>query len=98
MHGHDIIVIGTSSGGMEALTALVRKLPADLPASVLIGWHMAPDSVGVLPQVLAQAGPLPATNAVNGEQIRSGHIYVAPPDHHLLVEPGKMRLTRGPRE
>jgi two-component system, chemotaxis family, protein-glutamate methylesterase/glutaminase len=98
MRGRDIIVVGTSAGGVEALRALVGGLPADFPGSVFVVMHTAPDSPGVLAQILGRSGPLPATNASNRERIRPGHIYVAPPDCHLLLEPGVVRTTHGPRE
>ena len=98
MPGRDIVVIGTSAGGVEALRALVAGLPQDFPGSVFIVMHTAPDSPGVLAEILARSGPLPAANASNRERILPGHIYVAPPDRHMLLEPGRVRLTRGPKE
>ena len=98
MVGHDIIVVGASAGGMEALQALVRGLPPDLPAALFVVWHMPPHSFGVLPEVLERAGPLRAVHAHDGDGIVSGRIYVAPPDQHLLLDPGQVRLTRGPKE
>lgn len=95
---HDIIVIGASAGGMEALQDLVRGLPPDLPAALFVVWHIPAHSVGVLPDVLTRAGPLPARHARDGEPIEPGRIYVAPPDRHLVVEPGRVRLTHGPKE
>src|SRR5215204_1431612 len=98
MSGRDIVVVGTSAGGVEALRALVGGLPKEFPGSVFIVMHTAPDSPGVLAQIINRSGPLPANNASNRETIRPGHIYVAPPDTHLLLEPGLMRLTHGPKE
>ncbi|MCA1617842.1 MAG: chemotaxis protein CheB [Acidobacteria bacterium] len=98
MPGRDIVVVGTSAGGVEALRELVGGLPADFPGSVFIVMHTAPDSPGVLAQILARAGKLPAAAASNRERVRPGRVYVAPPDMHLLLEPGLMRLTRGPKE
>src|SRR5207244_3792195 len=60
--------------------------------------HTSPESPGVLDAILTRAGPLKATNAVGGERLRAGHIFVAPPDFHLVVEPGTLRITKGPRE
>lgn len=86
-------------GGIDALKKLVAGLPQDLNASVFIALHVAPYSLGILPEILERAGRLPASNAKDWEEFRPGHIYVAPPDHHLLVEEaGYMRVTRGPRE
>ena len=98
MPGRDIIVVGASAGGVEALRALVAGLPKEFPGTVFVVMHTAPDSPGVLAQILDRAGPLPALNAANRERFRPGHVYVAPPDQHLLLEPGAMRLTRGPKE
>jgi two-component system, chemotaxis family, protein-glutamate methylesterase/glutaminase len=98
MPGRDIIVVGASAGGVEALATLARGLPADLPAAVFVVLHVAPHSTSVLPQILSRAGPLPAAHAVEDEPIRPGRIYVAPPDYHLLLKPGRVRVARGPRE
>ena len=99
MQRKDIIVIGTSTGGIDALKELVAGLPRDLKASVFITLHVAPYSLGILPEILERAGSLPASNATDWERIEQGRIYVAPPDRHLLVEPsGHARVTRGPRE
>ncbi|MCA1816959.1 MAG: chemotaxis protein CheB [Acidobacteria bacterium] len=99
MRRKDIIVVGTSSGGIDALRGLVAELPRDLRATIFVVLHVAPYSLGILPEILEGAGPLPATNARDWERIEPGHIYVAPPDHHLLVEPqGVVRITRGPKE
>jgi len=95
----DIIVVGASTGGIEALKVLVADLPTDLDASVFVVLHTAAHAVGVLPQILEKAGPLRASNATNWQPIERGHIYVAPPDHHLLLErAGYARVTRGPKE
>jgi two-component system chemotaxis response regulator CheB len=98
MPGHDIMVVGTSAGGVEALKILVGELPPDLPATLFIVLHLLPERLSVLAQLLSRAGPLPATQAVNGEVITQGHIYVAPPDHHLRVQPGRVRCSHGPKE
>jgi two-component system, chemotaxis family, protein-glutamate methylesterase/glutaminase len=94
----NIVVIGASAGGVEALRKLVAKLPQDLSAAIFVVMHLSPVAPSVLPQLLDSAGPLQATAASNGEPIQPSRIYVAPPDHHLLLERGFMRLTRGPRE
>ena len=93
-----IVVVGTSAGGIEALRTLAAALPADFQAPICVVMHTAPQSPGVLGQILSHAGPLKATNAVNNERLHPGHIYIAPPDCHLVVEPGKLRVTKGPKE
>lgn len=93
-----IIVIGASAGGFEALQTLVAGLPKGLPASIFVVWHMAPEVRGILPYVLNKYDTLPAANACDGEEIEVGRIYVAPPDRHMLLERGRIRITRGPKE
>lgn len=98
MPTHDIIVAGASTGGVEALTALVGGLPADLPAAIFVVLHVPPTGSSLLPKILSRVGPLPATHANDGEPIHPGRIYVAPPDYHLLLKRGYVRVVRGPRE
>jgi two-component system chemotaxis response regulator CheB len=93
-----IVVIGASAGGIETLELLAGGLPQDFPAALFVVVHLSPDSPGALPGIIARAGKLPTMAAQDGAAIRPGHIFVAPPDHHLLLEPGRIRLTRGPRE
>ncbi len=98
MHGHDIIVVGASAGGVEALVEVARALPADLPAAVFVVLHIPPSGPSMLATILGRAGALPATTARDGELFHTGHIYVAPPDHHLLIVGRYLRLGRGPKE
>jgi two-component system chemotaxis response regulator CheB len=98
MPGHDIIVIGASAGGVEALSTVVARLPCDLPAALFVVLHIPRDGVSLLPQILSRAGPLPAVHPRDGEPIAPARIYVAPPDQHLLVIRDQVRLVRGPRE
>ncbi len=94
----NIIVIGASAGGLEAIKKLVAGLPPDFDAAIFIVWHMSPDIKGILPQVLNQQKTLMAAHAVDGEEICFNRIYVAPPDHHLILEKGFVHITRGPKE
>jgi len=94
----DLIVIGASAGGVEALSQLVARLPVDLAAAILVVLHVPPDRPSVLPRILSSAGPLPATHAKTGEKAAHGHLYVAPPGRHLLVHDGTLRLSSGPKE
>jgi two-component system chemotaxis response regulator CheB len=98
MPGRDIIVVGASAGGVEPLRTLVAGLPADLPAALFVVLHVPPDDRSLLPEILSRSGPLPASHAHEGERIGRGRIYVAPPDFHLLVQPGRVYLSHGPRE
>ena len=96
---HDVIVIGTSAGGVEALCAVVAALPPDLPAAVFVVMHLPAWSSSKLPEILSRCGPLPAAHPFPDERIEHGRIYVAPPDHHLLLsETGRVQLWHGPRE
>jgi two-component system, chemotaxis family, protein-glutamate methylesterase/glutaminase len=100
MPKQDIMVIGTSAGGVEALQVVAAGLPANLPASVFVVLHIGTGINGqsYLPEILTKAGPLPAVRPRDGEAIQHGKVYVAPPDHHLLVMPGHVRLSHGPEE
>jgi two-component system chemotaxis response regulator CheB len=99
MFPKEVIVIGTSMGGIEALKTIVAGLPPDFSAAVCIVLHVGAHGLGLLPEILHRAGPLPASNARDGQEIEAGHIYVAPADHHLLVESsGHLRLSHGPKE
>jgi two-component system chemotaxis response regulator CheB len=92
-----IVVIGASMGGVEAVLALAAALPPDFAAAVFVVLHIGARR-SELPWLLNQQGPLRAQHPADGDPIHAGRIYVAPPDHHLLVEHGHVRLTRGPRE
>ena len=92
-----IIVIGASAGGVDALRTIVAALPADLDAAVFVVLHIGAHRSD-LPWLLARSGNLPAAHGKDGEIIVAGQIYVAPPDHHLIIEAGRVQLTKGPRE
>jgi two-component system chemotaxis response regulator CheB len=94
----DIVVIGASAGGVAALLALVKTLPADFPAPIFIVLHVAADSPGMLPQMLNSVSALEVRHPQDGEIVAAGIIYVAPPDHHLLLEDDRVLVTRGPKE
>lgn len=92
-----IIAIGASAGGVDALRQVIAGLPSDLNAAVFVTLHIGAHRSD-LPWLLSRTGSLPATHPIDGETIQAGHVYVAPPDHHMLVEAGCVRLTKGPRE
>lgn len=94
----NIIVIGASAGGFDAIARLVAGLPADLDAAIFIVWHMAPELTGILPQVLNRQNTIVASNAIDNEPLLFNRIYVAPPDKHMIIEHGRIRVTRGPKE
>lgn len=98
MPRRDIVVIGASAGGVEAVTQLVQQLPNNLPAALLVVLHLPSNGFSVLPQILSRAGALPALHPADRTPIEPGQIYVAPPNRHLVVQRGKLRLSSGPRE
>ncbi|PPS45348.1 chemotaxis protein CheB [Chroococcidiopsis sp. TS-821] len=106
MSGCDIIVVGASAGGVEALEQLIRHLPTDLPAAIFVVLHIPAQGTSVLPSILNRCiqkqhkkkSLLKAVHPQDGAEIQQNHIYVAPPDYHLLVKNGYLHLARGPRE
>jgi two-component system chemotaxis response regulator CheB len=94
----DVIAIGASAGGVEALRTLVGGLPVDYPGALLVVLHVPRDAPSALPAILNRSGPLPAALAVDGEPLHYGRIYVAPSDHHLICLDGLVRVTHGPSE
>ncbi len=95
---HDIVVVGASAGGVQALMSLVKDLPGNLPAAIFVTQHFPSTSVSMLPQILSRAGKLQVVHPADREQIRKGVIYCAPPDSHLLVHRGFVTLSSGPKE
>jgi two-component system chemotaxis response regulator CheB len=98
MPGHDVVVVGFSAGGVEAMARLASCLPYDLPAAVFVVHHFPANSQSALPGILSRAGKLPAVAAVHDQEIEPGTIYVAPPDRHMLIVENRIHLSRGPRE
>lgn len=98
MTQRNIIVVGASAGGVEALIQLVQDLPSSVPATLFVVVHVPAAYPSTLPAILSRVGNLPAMHAEDGAQALPGHIYVAPPDYHLVLEDGAMRLSHGPRE
>ena len=98
MPDHGIVVVGASAGGVEALADLAASLPGELPAAVFVVLHLPATGTSALPEILRRHGPLPAGHVKDGEPIEAGRIYVAPPDHHVLLRTGHVHLSRGPRE
>lgn len=97
--GHDIIVVGTSAGGLETLDALIGQLPADLAASIFIVQHMAADDSGeALTTRLGRHKSFRAKLATESEPFKRGRIYIAPPDNHLLLATDRMLVRKGARE
>jgi two-component system chemotaxis response regulator CheB len=93
-----VVAIGASAGGVEALSLLVAGLPADLDAAVFVVLHIPAHTTSQLPAILQRCSRLPVRAAVDREPLVGGQILVAPADRHMLVEPDCVRVTRGPRE
>ena len=91
-----VVGLGASAGGLEPVCSIVAKLPADLPAAVLVLVHLSPAAPSVLDRILARCGPLPVSFAAAGMALEAGHIYVAPADEHLVLTDGHLALDHGP--
>jgi two-component system, chemotaxis family, protein-glutamate methylesterase/glutaminase len=98
MATRDMIVIGASAGGVQALSTLVADLDPTLPAAVFIVLHLSANVPSLLPSILARGSKLEVAHAVDGELIKRGRVYVARPDQHLIIEDGSVRLVHGPKE
>ncbi|MBX9826471.1 MAG: chemotaxis protein CheB [Xanthobacteraceae bacterium] len=98
MANRDIIAIGTSAGGVEALLFLAKHFPREFPAAVIVTIHLPNHGASSLDEILARGGPLPAAFAEHGARLRKGRIHIAPPDRHLLIENDRMVLGQGSRE
>jgi two-component system chemotaxis response regulator CheB len=98
MAHRDIVVIGASAGGIDAIARILSAAPHDLRAAILIVVHISATGPGVLPMILNRAGQLPVKFAKDGEPIAPGRVYVAPPDYHLLVFRQRIQIAHGPKE
>lgn len=95
---HDIVVVGASAGGVDAISRLVEELPYEYKGALLVVIHMMPSATSALPAILTRARRRSSPQVSDGDPIEYGRIYVSPPDLHLLVDCGHVRLGRGPRE
>jgi two-component system, chemotaxis family, protein-glutamate methylesterase/glutaminase len=98
MANRDVLAIGTSAGGVKALSFLANSFRPDFPAAVLVTIHLPTQFRSSLDEILSGAGPLPAAFANNGEPMRKARIYIAPPGSHLIVDGDRLLLGVGPRE
>jgi two-component system, chemotaxis family, protein-glutamate methylesterase/glutaminase len=98
MPHRDIVVLGASAGGVEALSTVLRALPEDLSAALFVVVHTSAESPGVLAQILGRQAKLPVDEASDGEPIRHARVYVARPDRHLMLEERRVRVVRGPKQ
>jgi len=81
-----VFVLGASAGGVERLREVVSAIPANFAFPICVVLHIPPYQASALPEILSRCGPLPALHAKDGDEIKGGYIYVAKPDHHLLIE------------
>jgi two-component system chemotaxis response regulator CheB len=93
-----LIAIGASAGGLQAIERILGGVPPDIPAAIVIVTHRAPTAPGILATILARSARLPVAEARDGDTLRAGHVYVAPPDEHLTVDRAAVRVARGPKE
>ncbi|OBH84488.1 protein-glutamate methylesterase [Mycobacterium scrofulaceum] len=93
-----VVAIGASAGGVEALSRLAAGLSPDVPYAYLVTLHIPAGAPSVLARIVDRSGPLPAVTAEHGAPLRPAHIYVAPPDRHLLAADHRLVLSQGPTE
>jgi len=98
MRNHDIVIIGSSAGGVYALRKLVKSFSPGIRAAIFVVQHVAADTSSFLPHILSREGKLSAVHPADGEPVKPGNIYVAPPDHHMIISAGKILVQKGPKE
>jgi two-component system, chemotaxis family, protein-glutamate methylesterase/glutaminase len=98
MQKQDIIVIGASAGSVPTLKTFVASLPPDFQGSIFIVVHIPANSQSVLPDILNKVSSIPAKHPYDGEMIKPGTIYIAPNDHHMIVQSDTISITHGPKE
>ena len=92
-HGFDVVAVGSSAGGLHALTETLRRLPQNFPCSIVVVQHISPRHKSMMPELLARSSHIKVKAAQHGEIMLPGWVYMAPPDEHLLVGPGKLQLA-----
>src|SRR5206468_3652505 len=93
-----VVVLAASAGGLAALSAVLADLPGDFPTPLVIVQHLDPHHRSLLADILGRRLLLPVKQAQEGDRLASGHVYIAPPDHHLLINPdGTLTLTSSAR-
>ena len=91
----DIVAIAASAGGVVALLQIVTELPADFPATIVVVQHLDPRHRSLMPQIFGRRSNLPVYSAVDGMEVVAGHVYLAPPDRHMLINrDGTVSLTQ----
>jgi two-component system chemotaxis response regulator CheB len=90
---HKLVAIGASAGGFQALSLILGRLPAELAGSIAIVQHRRADESSLLAELMGQRSSLPVVEPHHGTPLKPGHVYVAPADYHLLIEPGALALS-----
>lgn len=90
----EVVGLAASAGGLAALTVVLSRLPPDFPAAIVVVQHLDPRHGSLLADILARRTPLRVAQARDGDRLSPGTVYVAPPDHHLLINRGTLSLTQ----
>ena len=90
---YDVIAMGSSAGGLNALTQVLRSLPKSFPCSIVVVQHLSPERKSWIASLLGRSTQVSVKQAEHGEIMLPGTVYIAPPDEHLLVGPGKIQLA-----
>jgi two-component system, chemotaxis family, protein-glutamate methylesterase/glutaminase len=91
----DIVAIAASAGGVIAVVQIVTRIPADFPAAIVVVQHLDSRDRSLMPQIFGRRSNLPVEAAVEGMEVKRGHVYLAPPDRHLLINRDRtMTLTQ----
>src|ERR1019366_6051630 len=94
-----VIAMAASVGGLDALSIILGGLPANLPAAIAIVMHLAPDHKSLLAEILNSRSQLVVTEAHTGDQLCPARVFIAPPNHHLLVaKDGRLELSSAQAE
>jgi two-component system chemotaxis response regulator CheB len=97
--GKHIIAIGASAGGLKVITEILSGLPAELDAAIFVTVHISKNSMAdIIRQMFQKRSNLQCVIPQDGDKIKKGHVYIAPPDRHLFIEKGKILVTHGPHE
>lgn len=90
---YDVVAMGSSAGGLNALTQVLRSLPKSFPCSIVVVQHLSPEHKSWIANLLGRSAQVKVKQAEHGEIMLPGTVYIAPPDEHLLVGPGKIQLA-----
>ena len=93
LRNFDVVAMGSSAGGLNALSQVLRILPNNFPSSIVVVQHLAPRHKSWIADLLGRSSKLKVKQAEHGEILLPGMVYTAPPDEHLLVGPGKIQLA-----